>query len=186
MRIYKVNEIFRRKCEVFRKKNARPDDIINAGEVMLSIMFKGYQDESLDYLRYKIFSHKVTSTKTYIKPEQLPPTSSSAKYHSLRVYCQIQTWLCNDIDPEKWGWERINTSHRPLLSDLNYAPGYLLEIIHCAFKSGCKTLRCTCKKNGLECTSACCECRGFSCENVKILNENDAIYDSEDIYDVKE
>ena len=104
----------------------------------------------------------------------------------MRVYCQIQTWLCNDINPEKWGWERINTSYRPLLSDLNYAPDYLLEIIHCACKSGCKTLRCSCKKNGLECTSACCECRGFSCENVKILNENDAIYDSEDIYDVKE
>lgn len=36
----------------------------------------------------------------------LPPTKGSAKYHSFRVYHQVQEWLGNQLPPEMWGWKR--------------------------------------------------------------------------------
>ena len=59
----------------------------------------------LDELRFEFF--KVSLAKNSQKLELLPPTSMAAKYHSYRVYLQIQFWKSNENhptkDPEKWG-----------------------------------------------------------------------------------
>ena len=57
-------------------------------------------------------------------PENLPPTSAAAKYHSLRTYNQIQVWKDRtDLTTEEWGWAvkenrilGIHTDHSRLLS----------------------------------------------------------------------
>ena len=50
-------------------------------------------------------------------------------------------------------------------TDLLCAPEELLEIISCNCKTGCSSMRCSCKKNGLISLSTYSECRGYSCEN---------------------
>jgi hypothetical protein len=47
------------------------------------------------------FTAKVIMGNTSVQVKSLPPTSDSAKFHSLRVYYQCQKWMSEtvDIDP---------------------------------------------------------------------------------------
>jgi hypothetical protein len=38
-------------------------------------------------------------------------------------------------------------------------------MIRCNCKTDCKTMRCTCKKHGLDCSPACGICKGQTCLN---------------------
>ena len=40
-----------------------------------------------------VLTRQVISSKAFVKPEKLPPTSGAMKYHSLRTYLQIMTWM---------------------------------------------------------------------------------------------
>ena len=40
-----------------------------------------------------------------------------------------------------------------------------LKLIHCQCKGDFSTARCSCRKNSLQCTNACGECRGDGCSN---------------------
>jgi len=33
----------------------------------------------------------------------LPPTFEAAQQHLIRVYYQVQKWLCNELNPLDWG-----------------------------------------------------------------------------------
>ena len=76
----------------------------------------------------------------------------------------------------------INNRLMPKYTDLSYAPEYLLTVIKCSCKTGCRNLRCNCMtwcinlrcncmKHGMQCTSACMQCRGICCENGLKPNE---------------
>ena len=79
---------------------------------------------------------KVSVSRSYIEPQKLPPTSAAAKYHSLRVYYQVQEWkgLCNQLAPTDWGWHIVDEMYVPLQTDIQPAPKSLLEVIRCACK----------------------------------------------------
>ena len=77
-----------------------------------------------------------------VEPQSLPPTIASARYHSLRVYYQVQLWKGNELKPEEWGWKLVDGQLRPKLSDLPPAPDDLL-----------KTIRCNCIKKTVSATS---------------------------------
>ena len=111
-----------------------------------------------------MFCDKLVSSKTKIKPEVLPPTLSAAKYHSMRVFCQVMQWKGREIGPTLWGWKITKNMIMPKYTDLPCAPEELLKIM-CNCKTGCSSLQCSCKKNGLICSSTCGECHGYSCEN---------------------
>ena len=70
-------------------------------ERAFAILYNG-KDDDLDQMRYSMFCDKLVSSKTQIKPEVLPPTSSAAKYHSVRVFCHVMQWKRREIDPTKW------------------------------------------------------------------------------------
>lgn len=53
------------------------------------------------------------------------------------------------------------------MMDKKPAPDILLKMVHCNCSTGCNTLRCGCKKYGLECTRACGPCQDGSCGNTK-------------------
>ena len=112
-----------------------------------------------------MFCDKLVSSKMKIKPEVLPPTSSATKDHSMRVFCQVMQWKGMEIDPTKLRWKITNNMMIPKYTDLLCAPEELLKIISCNCKAGCSSMRCSCKKNGLICSSTCGECCGYSCEN---------------------
>ena len=49
--------------------------------------------------------------------------------------------------------------------NMDVAPKALLEVVRCNCKMGCDTLRYSCRKAGLECSTGCGECRGI-CANM--------------------
>ncbi len=59
------------------------------GRKAMAILFGGKDTESLESLRYSMFTKKVSSAKSFVTPERLPPTATSTKFHSLRVYYQL-------------------------------------------------------------------------------------------------
>ncbi|GFO02494.1 hypothetical protein PoB_002899900 [Plakobranchus ocellatus] len=111
------------------------------------------------------FREKVTSSITTVQVRFLPPTSAAAKYHSLRVYLQVQDWIDTtfDLQPEVWGWQLSSGRLDPCTTDLPPAPELLLKMIRCNCKSDCRSKRCTCRKHGLECSLACGQCKGIGC-----------------------
>ena len=50
---------------------------------------------------------------------------------------------------------------------MDAAPKALLKVVRCKwfYKMGCDTLRCFCRKTGLDCSTDCGECRGI-CANM--------------------
>ena len=102
-----------------------PESIVSAGQKALVYrpMYKGKLTDNLDSLRYTMFCQKVTSSKLYIKPEVLPPTSAAARYHCLWLFYKVRQWMGKNIKAHEWGWT-----------------------ISCNCKTNCLTLRCTCRK----------------------------------------
>lgn len=54
------------------------------------------------------FHEKVATNNSHIHPKTLPPTSAAAKYHSLRVYFQVNEWKGRgtELNPLDWGWKK--------------------------------------------------------------------------------
>ena len=91
-------------AQLFLKQNQRHDDVNKHGQAALEILYNCKPSNSLDFERAARFSNKVASRSIYLPPESLPPTCDAARYHSYRVYHQVQTWQGNHLDPTKWGW----------------------------------------------------------------------------------
>ena len=141
-------------------------------------LYRGRRDETLDQLRYKKYCENEAGRKAYVQPQTLPPTSLTAKYHSLRVYLQVRQWKGQDYDSEEiqhWGWKMATPDQLlPVMSDKAAAPDYLIQVIRCNCSTDCSTRRCNCRKNGLECSPACGQRRGDSCSNCTLpeIEEN--------------
>ena len=74
------------------------------------------------------------------------------------------------LEPEEWGWKESDGQLLPVTTDPPPAPSKLIELFRCDCESGCKTMRCTCRKNGLECTSACGICKELDCKNLPMIH----------------
>lgn len=158
-------------AEVFNNANSLKEDIITAGENAIGAMYGGKTSDTLDELRYRCFSTKVANKNMVqaVQAQSLPPTSAAAKFHNLRVYYQVQDWKGNtSLLPEDWDWQLQGGQLLPALTDLQPAPPVLLDIIRCKCKTDCSSSRCSCRKHGLECSSACSECHGILCSNSNI------------------
>ena len=83
---------FRDQASVFKRPDAKKDEVIAAGEKSLLCLYQPRSDECLDSLRYSKFCQKVVTRTTFVQPEGLPPTSAAAVYHIQRVYFQVQQW----------------------------------------------------------------------------------------------
>ena len=64
-------------------------DLTRAGENVLVQLYRGKQGDTLDSLRYRGYYQKVATRGRQIQPQDLPPTSAAAKYHSWRVFLQV-------------------------------------------------------------------------------------------------
>lgn len=88
----------------FNTPGASKEDVMTAGENALVCLYNGQPGETLDILRLQRFCQKVSTSTVRVEPRTLPPTSSSAKQHCLRVYVQVQQWQGVDMDANGWGW----------------------------------------------------------------------------------
>ena len=64
-----------------------------AGNKALAMLYACKQGTDLNLERASKFSERVASSSSYVPPERLPPTTDAARFHSRRVYHQVQTWL---------------------------------------------------------------------------------------------
>lgn len=142
------------------------EDVSDAGERALVLLYNGRCGENLDQLRHRLFCSKVAVGTTFIQVHSLPPTSAATKYHSQRVYLQVHQWMGIDtMLPVEWGWKIEDGLYVPLMTDLPAAPDKLLKVIRCTCKENCDSKRCSCIKHGLLCSPGCGECHGVSCFN---------------------
>ncbi len=183
---FKTNAAFREQAKVFNTPFASPDDVTAAGEKALLTIYKGKPSDALDSLRYKRFCEKVASKSSYVQPQSLPPISAATKYHSLRVYLQVQEWRggADGLLPSEWGWQECEGGFLPRQTDQAPAPEKLLQVIRCNCESDCSSLRCTSKKHGIECTPACGNCNGSGCSNVLHSTREDDDDDNDDGDDI--
>ncbi|KAK1897252.1 Chromosome-associated kinesin KIF4 [Dissostichus eleginoides] len=103
-----------------------------------------------------------------IKPETLPPTEGAAAQHSLRAYLQTQDWILlqsMSLNPSDYGWTLGVHGYEPVPTLDHMAPEELLQFTSCNCNGDCSNRRCSCKRNGVKCISACGVCKGFSCKN---------------------
>ena len=155
---------FQDQAKVSMSKGSSKDDIISAGETAFVCLYNGNSQHGINVLRYEKFCMKAATSTVPVQPAALPPMSASVKYHSLRVYNQIQEWLGVEMSSVDWGWKVSAGNLLPIMTDLQPAPQKFLEIVRCACKSGCYTMRCSCRKHGMTCSAACSECRA-ACAN---------------------
>ena len=130
------------------------------GEQFLLILYNSQKYSSLDESRLFLYNRDIAKTKltSTFKLATLPPTSSAARQHLLRVYHQVQQWLGNELDPLKWGWKFEHGKLIPNPTDLPPAPEELLNIITCDCKTSCNTNKCECRRTLFQCSIMCGRC----------------------------
>ena len=189
---YKESQTFRKAASTFFDSSSTKKDIASAGETVVKYLYDAEKqlDQPLHIIRCQKFHAKVATSSTYVQCKHLPPTTAACTEHSLRVFLQVQEWKSNTqpLDPEKYGWAHVDDRYSPIyFSGIKPAPDQLLRIIRCSCKGDCSRGNCTCKANGMECTSACKECKGTTCLNSKPVNgnvnaEHDVDSDTEEDY----
>lgn len=157
-----TNAKFKAAAEKFDENDASSAEIATAGEQAFLIIYNAKASDTLNSLRYKKFVEKVSCSSSHVAPQQLPPTSAAAKFHSFRVYLQICSWKnqINSLTPENWGWKKEDDEFFPIPTDIPPAPEDLLKIIRCNCQLDCSSRSCTCRKHEMKCSLACGHCKG--------------------------
>ena len=81
---------------------------------------------------------------------------------------------------EDWGWKVIGNQLVPVATDLPPAPDPPLQLIRCNCLSDCRIMRCTCRKNGMQCSPVGDQCKGSAYTNSTTALD----YESEDSEDL--
>lgn len=169
----------KRSASVFMSSSSSQEDIEKAGEDALLMIYGCLKSTSLNSAWVARFQVKVATSAGYVPPEKLPPTSNAASFHSHRTYHQVQAWRGNNISAEVWGWKGSTAGLIPSRMTQQAAPDRLLKIIRCNCSGKCDKKTCTCRKNGLPCTTACGQCKGISCMNGLPIESQDDGDDAE-------
>ena len=181
LKLFQKRPSFRKLCEDFLASTSL-SCVRRYGQSLISALYEGSDSETLDELRYKRFTSKVISSCSSVQVQSLPPTSDAAAFHSLRVFYQTQLWMGNtSLNPLDYGWQIVNEVLLPVKMTLPPAPEKLLQIVRCGCKTGCDSKKCSCRRHGLDCSSACKDCRGISCSNSQTLYDVQESVDDDDI-----
>jgi len=152
---------------IFMSPSSSKEAIEKAGEKALLVIYGCPTSPNLNSARVKKFQVMVATSAGYVPPEKLPPTTEAASHHSHRTYHQVQAWRENDVSSELWGWLASSAGLVPVRMAQPAAPERLLTTIRCNCGGRCDNKKYTCRKNGLQCTPACGQCKGISCLNTK-------------------
>ena len=168
---------FNEAADTFLRIGASKEEIDAAGQKAVVILYGCDKSATLNANRYHTFKRKVANSTMFVHPKDLPPTASACKFHSFRVYYQVQMWSDSNasqyLSPEDWGWVVRDGVLHPICTDIAPAPENILKVIKCGCKGSCSSMRCTCRKNGVECSSVCNGCKGINCLNASSVIEED-------------
>uniref|UniRef100_UPI00358E0096 uncharacterized protein n=1 Tax=Myxine glutinosa TaxID=7769 RepID=UPI00358E0096 len=163
--------------DIFLDTEATKETVIQAGTAIFKYIYHG-RDTTLGEIRYNMFSRKAAAG--VIKPETLPPTEGAAAQHSLRAYLQTRDWILlqsMSLNPSDYGWTIGVHGYEPVPTLDPTDPEELLQFTSCNCHGDCSNRRCSCKKNGVTCISACGVCNGITCRNCS----HDVVESEEDI-----
>ena len=137
LRKLRSDSAFKEAAYVFISQSSL-EEIAAAGEKALYCFYGGPPNEGLDVLCYSQFCEKVATNNTTVQVQSLPPTSAAVRYHSARVYLQVQQWMERGkiLNPEDWGWLRIQDGLHARTTDRPPAPDNILKVIRCTYKQG--------------------------------------------------
>ena len=108
----------------------------------------------------------------YLSPKYRPPTCDAARYHSYRVYHQVQTLLSNDHDSNIQLQKDQNAERlKQVKIRRDPAPASMLTLVKCHCHSKFDKNSCSCNKDGLLCSLACGHCKRINCNNTAVNNE---------------
>ena len=104
----------------------------------------------------------------------------------MQIWKGNQSRLGPHLHPHKLGLNAVEGKLLPVQCDMDVAPKALLKVVRCNCKMGCDTLRCSCRKAGLDCSTGCGECRGI-CANMyeNITDDNEYEEDTESCHVVQ-
>ena len=85
-KLLKDNSVMQSLADQFLFPNQERELIKGIGTQAMVVLYGGKGTESLASLRHRTLTMKIVSSKSCVEPEHLPPTASSPKIHSLRVY----------------------------------------------------------------------------------------------------
>lgn len=173
VKLFEQNPLTKEIAAIFYDPTSTQDAIAESGEKMFLAVYRAPSSQTdLNSHRYSVF----LKSSTKLKPDlsSLPPTKGSAKYHSFRVYHQVQEWLGNQLPPEMWGWKRgVDGNLEPITTLDPPAPDTVLNSIFCRCKSDCSG-KCGCRKAGIYCSPICNSCLGACTNGAPVdLNEKD-------------
>ena len=158
------------------------EELINGLNKFTCQLYGGKESTTVDNCRYTLFSSGKCSD------DVLPPTCDSLVQHILRANFQTSSWCqCLSAEvivppPVDNGWNLANGELTIVWMTRPSAPQSLLECVECRCKTGCKSMRCSCRKADLKCTDLC----GCSdCQNCVAANTEDEVSDAEDEREVE-
>ena len=165
---------------VFADSNSEEGKWMAAGICFLSLLYWGNATESLNDLRYRIFSNTKESQK---KQKNLPPTDETAREHVKRARLQVLIWRAADeyniprLECSRLGWIKEDDIMVPIHGNVSVAPNVLLQHVACGCKSDkpCSRATCSCRSAKMPCTSYC-KCKAdeqCANDNVKHMDQCD-------------
>lgn len=139
--------------------------------------------EDLADLRWHMFS------KQQSEAQKLPPTRAALTQKILRAHYTTFQWKSSHIsspvlpNPEEFGWKWLDDStlFEPVMTTLLPAPESVIDLSMCRCQTNCKTLRCKCRKNNLNCTEMCL-CT--DCDNIEMDEDLEHVDSDSDNYDI--
>ena len=93
LKLMLADTLYQDQAQVFTNPRSTKSDIVAAGEAAFAILYKAPLWVSLDLLRFQYFHQKVITSKSFVDPQVLLPTSIASRFHSLRTYFQVQQWV---------------------------------------------------------------------------------------------
>ena len=85
--------------------NTPQEDTVKVGEEAILCVYNGSAMDDPDSLRYERYSEKVKKFSNAVEAYKLAPTSAATRYHSLRVYSQVNKENGEkEFDAIEWGW----------------------------------------------------------------------------------
>ena len=114
---------------------------------LVSLMYMGKVNYSLDNVRYELFAKKSKTS------EKLPPTMDAFDHHLHRANFQAYIWTHAtdqylDICPINNGWKVHESGHLVVAT----RPRVVLDFTLCGCSGNCSSKRCKCRKEDLACT----------------------------------
>ena len=138
------------------------EDLVDELNKFACLMYGDKTSTNVNECRYELFKSGKCSD------DVLPPTCDSLVQHINRANFQAASWCeclsaeVNLPSPVGNGWTLKNDDELEITwMTRPPAPQSLIECVECKCKTGCLTMRCSCRKAELKCTDlcSCCDCQ---------------------------